>query len=234
MDYCICNSASTEHAIRTLGGYKGPTGIALPGRSPLIAGDSKTPERKKTIHRDGPVRLLSLGNVIPRKGFHHVVRSLSEEPRLPGRLEIAGNLSSDPRYAEKLKKLVKKLKLHRQVHFLGFVSEDEKIRLLEHADFLVVPSDHEGYGIVYLEAMEHGTVPVGSISGGAGEVIETGKNGLLVPPGSPKAIYRAISHFLTHPGEYAATSERAMETWKRHPTWNSTFDTVISEIEKHL
>lgn len=234
MEYCICNSASTKRGVRSLGGYRGPSGIALPGRAAASPADINAQKLEKKLTPDQPVKLLSLGNMIPRKGFHHVIKSLRIEPRLPCLLEIAGNPASDPVYTEELHTLVQSLKLDRQVCFLGYVDEDEKKRLLEKADFLVVPSDHEGYGIVYLEAMEYGTVPIGSVSGGAAEVIESGYNGFLIPPKSPKSIYNIISDLISFPDKYTMTSRRSIETWQLQPTWASTFDAVIADIEKLL
>ena len=111
------------------------------------------------------------------------------------------------------------------------MSENEKDRKLAEADFLVVPSDHEGYGIVYLEAMEHGTVPIGSRSGGAGEVIRHGENGFLVKPKSPRAIYETISRCIVEPGLYKTVSDNARSTWLNHPTWEETFSKVITDLE---
>ncbi len=230
VNYCICNSAATDAAVRGIGGYKGPGGIAVPGVSRESAGVARY--RLSKLDARGPIRLLALGNVIPRKGIHHVIASMALEPRLPCTLAVAGNMEVDPRYTEKLRKQVEKLGLHEKVTFRGFIKEDEKRRLLADSHFLTVPSDHEGYGIVYLEAMEYGTVPIASASGGAREVITNGNNGFLVPPRSAESIYRIITSCSQNPNMYVEISENARETWEHHPSWDSTFDGVVKDLEK--
>ncbi|MBN1686457.1 MAG: glycosyltransferase family 4 protein [Spirochaetales bacterium] len=232
VDYCICNSVATDTAVRGIGGYKGPGGIAVPGVSRAGAGTAGRGAAESKLHTGGPVQLLALGNVIPRKGIHHVIASMAIEPPLPCTLVVAGNTEVYPRYTEKLCKQVAKLGLQEKVTFRGFVGEEEKQRLLAAADFLTVPSDHEGYGIVYLEAMEYGTVPVASRSGGAGEVIRDGRNGFLVPPRSPQSIYRIVADCLRKPDLYNELSGNARKTWEQHPSWEATFEEVIDDLEK--
>jgi glycosyltransferase involved in cell wall biosynthesis len=234
MDYCICNSASTESAIRTLARYDGPAGIAVPGVLKRVDSAKRKPATPKKPEPGKPVKLVALGNVISRKGIHHILTSMKIEPQLPCCLDIAGDLAAEPEYTEALKYRVKQLKLDDRVRFLGFVTEEEKEKLLTQSRFIVVPSDYEGYGIVYLEAMEYGTVPVGSISGGAGEVIKNGYNGFLVHPAAPREIYRIISDCITDPDVYGAVSRHARETWEKHPSWEVTFDGIIEDLKTVL
>ena len=228
IDYAICNSAATELSIRNKARYGGPSGIALPGITEI---NSKAPQRQEIQGFGTPVKLLTLGNVIPRKGIHHVLSCMALKQKIPATLDIAGDHTVDPAYTEKLRKQIVRQELTEMVQFSGYVSENEKYRKLAEADFLVVPSDHEGYGIVYLEAMEHGTVPVGSRSGGAGEVIKHGENGFLVKPKSPRAIHGVISRCCAEPGLYETVSLNARSTWLDHPTWEETFSKVITDIE---
>ena len=239
IDYCICNSSATKEAARRIAGYKGPASVAVPGvtrpaQEKQIRDAQRENGKGRVLSVEKPIKLLSLGNLIPRKGIHHLIKCMAIEPRLPCSLEIAGNMETDPAYTGELRKLTAKLRLEEQVSFLGFVTESEKGRLLKEADFLIVPSDHEGYGIVYLEAMEYGTVPVGTRSGGAGEVIRHGSNGFLVPPHSPKSLYEILLQCIQNPAVYRRSSQSAVETWLRHPTWDLTFEEVLYELESFI
>jgi N-acetyl-alpha-D-glucosaminyl L-malate synthase BshA len=66
-----------------------------------------------------------------------------------------------------------------RVRFLG--SQTEVHALLPAADLLLLPSEHESFGLAALEAMACGVVPVATAAGGLPEVIEDGETGLLVP-----------------------------------------------------
>src|SRR5690606_35735639 len=63
-------------------------------------------------------------------------------------------------------------------------------------DVFALPSDLEGFGLVYLEAALQGVPSVGSASGGAADAIEDGRTGLLVPPGDIPALTIALRRLL--------------------------------------
>jgi glycosyltransferase involved in cell wall biosynthesis len=90
----------------------------------------------------------------------------------------------------------KRISIADRVHFVGFVAHDRLPGVLAHADVLVLPSLYEELGTVLLEAMQAGLPIVASKTGGIPDVIEDGVNGLLVPPGNPGALARAIDRLL--------------------------------------
>jgi glycosyltransferase involved in cell wall biosynthesis len=81
-----------------------------------------------------------------------------------------------------------------EVSFVGFVSDVRPY--LDACDLFVLPSDKEGLPLALLEAMAYGVPCIATDVGGNGEVITHGENGLLVEPGSPKALAGAIRHAL--------------------------------------
>jgi glycosyltransferase involved in cell wall biosynthesis len=72
--------------------------------------------------------------------------------------------------------------------------------LLEGCGILIFPSLSEGFGNVLVEAMSCGLVPVASETGGAKRIIESGKNGLLVPLYSADELAAAVMRLLRDPG----------------------------------
>ena len=82
-----------------------------------------------------------------------------------------------------------------RVRFLGRRSDID--RLLEAADFFVLPSDIEGLPLSILEAMSHGLAIVASNVGGVPEIIHDDMNGLLVPAGDDTALASAIWQMAT-------------------------------------
>ena len=78
------------------------------------------------------------------------------------------------------------------VEYLGFVSEEEKIRILKLTDIFVLQSTNEGVPISLLEAIASGcaiiSTPVGSIA----DIVDHGRNGLMIKPEDPDALVGAI------------------------------------------
>jgi glycogen(starch) synthase len=85
------------------------------------------------------------------------------------------------------------------VDFLGEVTDEQLQRLYQSCDIFVAPSLYESFGLVYLEAMNYAKPVIGCWTGGVPEVIENGITGMLVEPGSPKALAEAILSLLNSP-----------------------------------
>jgi glycosyltransferase involved in cell wall biosynthesis len=84
-----------------------------------------------------------------------------------------------------------------RVRFLGRRSDID--RLLNAADFFVLPSDIEGLPLSILEAMAHGLPVIASNVGGIPEIIQHDINGLLFPAGDDAALSAAIRRLATDP-----------------------------------
>jgi len=95
---------------------------------------------------------------------------------LPSRLLMVGD---GPEMGD-VRQQVTRAGLDDQVEFLGHVDNLEDI--LPVADLLLLPSLHESFGLVALEAMACGVIPLATNRGGAGEFIQDGLNGLLRDP----------------------------------------------------
>lgn len=81
-------------------------------------------------------------------------------------------------------------------------------------DVLVVPSLSEGFGLTAVEAMALGKPVLATRVGGLPEIVTSGENGLLVPPGDPAALADGLRFILRHPAEaaqLAADGRRTVE-----------------------
>ncbi len=96
---------------------------------------------------------------------------------------------------ERLKKLVKDLGLSKNVVFEGW--QDDLASYYRTADLFLLTSNYEGYGMTVIEALSEGCPVVMTDVGCAGDVIQSGKNGLVVPVGDHKALVRAIEQVLS-------------------------------------
>ena len=91
----------------------------------------------------------------------------------------------------RLELLSEQLGVNTHVHFLGHVPHPADV--LDAIDVFVLPSLVEGLPLALLEAMYAGRACVATAVGGVPEVIKSGDNGLLVPPGDEVALVEAIA-----------------------------------------
>jgi phosphatidylinositol alpha-1,6-mannosyltransferase len=83
------------------------------------------------------------------------------------------------------------LGLSERVRFLGRVSDEALTALYRDCAFFVMPSRHEGFGLVFLEAMQARKACIGAL-GAAAELIQDGLTGFLVDPDNPQQVLDAI------------------------------------------
>ena len=124
--------------------------------------------------RDGIVRLLSVGAVVPRKGFDVLIAALATLADLPWRLTIAGDRGRDPKTAAQLDADIARLKLGDRVAVLGAVSPERLAELYAGADLFVLASRFEGYGMAYAEAIAHGLPVIGTTAGAIPDTVPAG------------------------------------------------------------
>ena len=158
----------------------------------------------------GRPRILFVGRLAPQKGVRTLVAAagLLEDPSV--QVLLVGDGPERPA----LEREAERIGLGDRLHFLGFVAHDRLPAVLAHADLLVLPSLYEELGTVLLEAMQAGLPIVASKTGGIPDVIEDGVNGLLVPPGEPELLARAIDRLLADRGLAYRLSEGTRERGK--------------------
>ncbi|TCP53727.1 1,4-alpha-glucan branching enzyme [Tumebacillus sp. BK434] len=150
-----------------------------------------------------------VGRLVPEKGVQVLLASapalLQHHPDT--RFVIAGK---GPMLAQ-LKEQAAFLGIAEQVDFLGFVSDEERNRLMLAADAAVFPSLYEPFGIVALEAMGAGTPTVAARTGGLAEILDHGRDGWLVEPGDPGNLCDTLLQLFADPDGTRATAERGRQ-----------------------
>jgi len=169
-DYLICNTPDiVNHCID--GGWANDRVNYIPNFSPNV---QCTPADRSTLNtpEDSPV-LLVLARLEETKGIDVAVRALQDVPG--AYLWIAGEGSQ----LGSLQRLTADLDLQGRVRFLGWRSDREA--LLQAADVCIVPSRHEPFGNVVVNAWQNETPVVATRSQGPSFLIEHDSNGLLAP-----------------------------------------------------
>jgi len=131
--------------------------------------------------------LFSVGRLVKRKGFDRVIEAMPQiAERIPRIVyAIAGAGPDEDCLKEKISVLP--VEIQARVRLVGKVSDEEKWAWLELCDVFIMPSrniggDYDGFGVVYLEANIKGKPVIAGESGGVGDAVEDGVNGLLANP----------------------------------------------------
>jgi glycosyltransferase involved in cell wall biosynthesis len=189
----VLNSSSEIIAIsedirrRAREGYRCQKGIQVIhyGLSPV---EFESKSRAQLGIPEGDVVLISVGRLIKRKALDDLLLAVSRVEDQRFRLLIIGEGPEETH----LRDLARGLGLSSQVDFLGAVWGEPKFQYLAASDIFVLPSVHEGFGLVFLEAMYCGLPVIASSSGGQTDFLRDGKTGFLVPAGDVDALAEKI------------------------------------------
>lgn len=171
-------------------------------------------------HWSGKHRILSVGMIKKRKGFHTLVDALGQLHRqgFDFHCDIAGKKPPGA-YADSLLRALRNFDIENKVVFHGRVEQAELDRLYDRADLFVLPSEHdglafEGLGLVHLEAMARGLPAIGSKRCGSEDIIDDGRNGWLIEPGHAGDLAKTIRKAFEDERRWRGMSEEALETVK--------------------
>lgn len=152
--------------------------------------------------------LLNLAALVPEKGHQLLLQAFARiREKFPACVLL---LAGEGQERASLQELVRAQGIGDGVRFLGFVYETE--RVFPAADLFIFPSHEEPLGSALLLAMAHGLPVVAVARGGIPEVVEDGKNGLLVKDLGAGGMAAAIARLLSDPDEARRSARAARET----------------------
>ena len=140
------------------------------------------------------------------KGIDHLIDALPAVRKdVPGaRLRVVGTGDALPALLER----AARLGLAEAVEFTGFLSDADLSAAFDQCRLFALPSEREGFGLVYLEAMSHGVPCLGARSAGAPEVIDS-HSGVLVDYGDVAGLATALAGALAREWPEGPILERA-------------------------
>ena len=148
--------------------------------------------------------LITVGRLVGRKRIDQLVRLVRKLRDAKVRLVIVG----DGPESAALQHQASELGIADRVTFAGFVSDQRKIDLLASADIYVSTSQHEGFGLVFLEAMAQGLPVVCYDHGGQTDYLENGVNGAVLPLNDFDAFVSAVSDLVVRVDKRNAMSDK--------------------------
>jgi len=173
------------------------------------------------------LRLLFLSRLHPKKQLEVLLKALAllqtSSPQTQWQLDIAG--TGDPAYLASLQKLAGQLNLASRCRWLGHVQGDAKTALMQQADWFLLPSAAENFGIAVVEALAAGTPVIVSPQVAVAELIDAAGAG-LVCPSDPAALCRLLlSHYQ---GPTTAMRLAARSLAETTFSWSSVADQLES------
>jgi glycosyltransferase involved in cell wall biosynthesis len=222
----LCASRKTAAAIASYG--------VSPDRIAIVPPGTAKPNQHPRPRR-GPVRqLLCVANLVPLKGHGVLVAALAQLRDLDWTLLCIGSLDRDRATTDEVRQTIAAAGLERRITLAGERAPAAVAAAYGAADAFVLPSFHEGYGMVYAEAMANGLPVIATTAGAVPETVPLSA-GLLVPPGDPAVLAQAVRRVIADPvlaARLAAGSRAAgarLPDWPRAiADWEAAFDRLVA------
>lgn len=177
----------------------------------IIPNATPVPTLPRNIAAGGPVRILFLGRVGPRKGVPQLVEALAGMKDVPNwEAIIAGDGDVEQTQSD-----VDRQGLSDRVRFTGWVGPEEVARLLSTGDILVLPSFNENLPMSVIEGMAAGLAIVATPVGAVEDIIASGETGILVPVGEVAPLSSALKSLVEDAGLRHRLGENAKAFHRR-------------------
>lgn len=221
----VVTSPSTAQDVAALGVALDRIAVVEPGTDPVLQARAIEGRGEgRSSGRTGPVRLLCVATLTPRKGHAVLLEALAGlgSPGTPGlrdwELHNVGSLTRDPDTAARVQDLGRQPALAGRVFWHGEVSDEALKAHYAAADLVVQPSLHEGYGMAVAEALAHGLPVLASRAGALAQTLPADA-GLLVPPNDAEALGTALARLLAEPELCARLAAGARAASLCLPNW---------------
>ena len=215
-------TAISHHTANELKGIAKKRIHIIPFSSAVVESDNSAQDKNKIIF---------VGRLVERKGVKYLLEAFKKiEYEIPYQLIIIG----DGPEKQQLEDLSQHLGLKKRVTFTGRISDAQLNSYYQECSFLVLPAvydkkgDTEGLGVVLLEAMSHSKPVIASNVGGITDIVESGFNGLLVPPMDTDSLARAIKKLALDKSQCRVMGRNAKKTVDERFNWNTIVNNLIA------
>ncbi|HAJ34729.1 MAG TPA: glycosyltransferase family 1 protein [Chloroflexi bacterium] len=231
LDGYLANSHTTRTSVQVLLDAARPSAVAWPAADHLPAPAELSAEGiAARALLSAPLRILFVGNLIPRKGLHHLLNALAEVDG-DWELSVVGSSDIDRDYTQQIRRQITYTGLAPRVRLLGRV-DDATLGELYRRHHLFAAPGYEGFGIVYLEAHRFGLPVIALTTGAAHEVVYDGQTGVLAPPGDVAALATALRRFVHDRELLLAMGLAARLRYSLHPTWEQSMTSAVAWLEE--
>lgn len=220
----VVTSPATGRLLAEFGVVPARVAVVLPGTDP-----APLARLHRGLHQGinrgqapGPLRLLCVATLIPRKGHRWLMEALAalsaQHPALDWQLDCIGSLDRCPATAKAVAAQIQASGLAGRVRLLGEVDDACLARAYAAADLFVLPSLFEGYGMAFAEALARGLPVLGCDAGAVPDTVPA-TTGRLVPPGDGEALRAALAELMLKAGLRAQLARGGAAARRQLPDW---------------
>ncbi len=217
---CTAISEDTKQRAQELHHVTNQIVVTPIGYAPFEA--SPVPKEHLNVRSDMPLA-ISIGRLIPRKGYMTLLEAWKDIP--DAQLVIIG----DGPLRVELEHVIQEFQLENRVKLVGYLPSEKKYEYLRAADFYISAAKHEGFGIVFLEAMHAGLPIIVTNNGGHTDFLKERINALLVPTDDSTSLTQAIRTLLSNTQLRKEMGERNRQEVKAY-----TIDRTTEKFEEVL
>ena len=170
--------------------------------------------------------IVACGRLVQQKGFNILIEAMYKVMD-----DVKLILIGDGEERAKIETQIKRLKLQEKVDLVGY--QRNPFRFIAKADFFVMPSLWEGFGLVLLEALAVGTPVIASdCPSGPRMILGNDRYGVLVPPEDPDSLTRRIKQLICNQKQQDILSRAAIQRAEDFSASNAVnkYLNILSEI----
>lgn len=177
----------------------------------------------------GPIEILFLGNLMPRKGVSELLSALGAlRTEVPWRITFAGG-GDLAGYTEE----ARRYRVLQHCCFTGWVGEQQAKDLISSADLLVLPSYEEGLPLSILEALSAGTAVICTPVGEIPEVLENDVSAVLAPAGDVAALTESLKSLIEDSSRRSRIAAGGRELYQAKFTLDAFHAALLRIYHKH-
>ena len=203
-----------------------------PQLPPPVAGSEKNKWRKKYGIDENAVVLMTLSRLSAKeinKGYDKVLFAIKElKSGLPSITYLFVG-KYDEAEKSRLEKVSRDLGIGNVLLFTGFVPDEEVSFFYNMADIYIMPSEKEGFGISFIEAMYYGLPVIAGNRDGTTDALLNGKLGTLVDPRSPEELVSAVKNIVANRNNFIPDRQLLMEHFS-YRVYREKWFSVLNKI----
>jgi D-inositol-3-phosphate glycosyltransferase len=239
VDHCHRIIVATEREKTELNRYYGAETQKMSVVPCGVNMDLFRPVRKEDARRhldfgDKEKIILYVGRFDALKGIDRLLKAMTHLRHLQDlKLVIVGGDGDSAPESKEFQRLSTELSIHDRIMFAGRLEQNALRQYYSAADLLAVPSYHESFGLVALEALACGTPVVTTQVGAMDRVINEDKTGCIVEDTEPAAFAKSILDFLSKPLHESASTDSIRDSVRQF-NWTNIANAIIEEYDSVL
>lgn len=177
------------------------------------------------------LKLLYIGRIEPRRNINFIYDTLSELSKRGEKVKLIMVGRGEKQYVEECNQYAKRIGVDNLIYSIEKLEQKYLSELYKKADFFVLPTKYEIFGMVLLEAMYYGVPVLTTLNGGSNCLIKSGDNGIILECNREKWA-NEILKLKKNLSDYEKISKNASVTIKNEYTWDKVSEKILSSYEK--